>query len=98
MSRLLDETAEDRAKAKGRRLVRALEFGIADTLDMQGVMLMGFAFKFDQHSCLMTMKGVIAGKYHVAFVASDTVINVILRAYSDTNNDALHWRPDKYQV
>lgn len=96
MSRQGDAKAEQREAAKRNALVKALEFGIVDALEAQGIDLLGYAFKYDAFNCLMTVKAVIAGKQQVAFVGSDSVINCILKTDSEARNGGLRWRLDKY--
>lgn len=98
MSRQLEAEGERRASAKRDALVKALEFGIVAALEAEGIELEGFAFKYDAWNCLMTIKASWGDKRHIAFVGSDTIINCILKAYSDARNGRLSWREDKYQA
>lgn len=97
MSRQLDQKIEERETARRGALVKALDFGIVGALESQGIELLGFAFKYDDFNCLMTIKAVIGAKKSVAFIGSDTVINCILKCQSAARNDALKWRADQYQ-
>lgn len=98
MSRQLDIKRELRETAKRDTLVKALEFGIVGALQSQGIELLGFAFKYDAFNCLMTIKADVGGVRSIAFTGSDTVINCILKAFSEASRNELHWRPDKYHT
>jgi len=77
--------------------VKALEFGLVGALSAQGIDFRGFTIKYDDFNCLMTLRLDINGRWHVAHVGSDTIINCILRAQSDARRQALVMVPDKYQ-
>lgn len=96
MSRQLDVVREDRETKRRDLLVKALEFDLAGTLEMQGVQLQGFAVKWDAYECLMTLKADIGGTRHVAFIGSDCVMNAILKSVTAAKNDRLRWRVDIY--
>lgn len=98
MSRQLDIQVEARETARRDALVKAIEFGIAGELGSQGIELLGFAFKFDAFTCLMTIKVDLGGARQIAFVGSDTVMNCILKAYGEARNHRLCWRADKYHA
>lgn len=97
MSRQLEEARETRETKRRNRLVKCLEYELAGRLQMNGVELQGFALKFDDVECLMTLKADIGGVRHVSFVGSDTPINCILKAQNMANNDRLRWREDRYK-
>lgn len=96
MSRQLDLKKEERERGKRDALVAALEYGLVGALQNQGIEMLGWAVKYDAFNCLMTIKSDIAGKRQVCFVGSDSVINCILKAYSEASRASLVWRPDKY--
>lgn len=98
MSRQLDIKNEVRESARQEALIRAVEFGIVGALEHQGIVLLGFSIKYQPHDCLMTIKGVRGEQHSVAFLSSDTIMNVLLQAYSAAANQALRWRPDKYHT
>lgn len=98
MSRQLEQKQEEQQTARNNALVRALEYGIVGALEAQGIMLLGFSFKYDAFNCLMTIKADFGNNKQVCFVGSESVIGCILRAQSDARNDGLSWRPDKYHT
>ncbi len=97
MSRQLDISVELRESKRQTALVKALEYGLVGALEFQGIILQGFAIRYDAFSCLMTIKAEVAGTQSVAFVGSDTIINCILKAQADATRQALQWRADKYK-
>jgi len=97
MSRQLDIKVEERETARRDELIKALEFGIVGAFESQGLELLGIAIKFDAYNCLLTVKAHVAGKYQVAFVGSDTVVNCFLKLQSEARSNRLRWRPDKYR-
>lgn len=96
MTRQFDVLVEERETKRRAMLVKALEFGIVGALESQGVELLGFSFKYDAFNCLMTIKAEIAGDKKVAFIGSDSIINCVLKCYSEAADEGLHWRADKY--
>ena len=97
MSRQLELDKEVRVAKKNQAIVNALEYGLPGALETQGIQLLGIAIKYDAYNCLMTIKADVGNTRSVCFVGSDSIANCFLKAVSDARNDALHWRPDKYQ-
>jgi len=96
MSRQLDVKREEREDLRRVELVKCLEFGLVGSLKSQGIDLLGFAVKYDEFNVLLTLKVDINGTRSVAFVGSDTMINVLLKAQSEALRQGLSWRADKY--
>ena len=98
MSRQLEVKQEQQQTAKRDLLVKVLEYGFVGALEAQGIELEGFSFKYDAFNCLMVVKATLGGKRSVAFIGSDSVINCILKAYSEARRSGLRWREDKYHT
>lgn len=98
MSRQLEVQHEVRETKRRDELVKALEYGLSGALQAQGIELLGYAFKYDAFNSLMTIKADVGGVRSIAFVGSDSVINCILKAFSDASRADLTWRPDKYHT
>ena len=96
MSRQLEQEHEIRETARRDALIKAIEYGLVGSLEMQGIELMGIAIKYDAFNCLMTIKADIAGKRMVSFVGSDTMMNCFLKADSMSRNTVLKWKADQY--
>ena len=96
MSRQNDVDGEEREKARRIALVKALEFNLVDALHNQGATLLGFAIRYDEFSCLLTLKVDINGVKCVSFVGSDTIMNCLLKADAEAAGNRLKWRADKY--
>lgn len=97
MSRQNDVGGEEREKSRRLALVKALEYNLVAALHNQGADLLGFAIRYEEFSCLMTLKVDINGVRCVSFVGSDTIMNCLLKADSEAAGNRLRWRPDKYQ-
>lgn len=97
MSRLNDLNGEERETARRVALIKALEFNLVDALHNQGATLLGFAIRYDEFSCLMTLKVDINGVKCVSFIGSDTIMNCLLKADSEAAGNRLKWRADKYR-
>lgn len=97
MSRQKDVSGEEREKARRTTLVKAIEFNLVDALHNQGATLLGFAIRYDEFSCLMTLKVDINGVKCVCFVGSDTIMNCILKADAEAAGNRLKWKADKYR-
>lgn len=96
MSRQLEQKLEDRQAQRVAALVTALEYGIVGALESQGDIFLGFAIRYAETSCLLTIKGIVEGEHSVAFVGSDSMANCILKTAQDARNGRLRWRQDKY--
>lgn len=96
MSRQLEQKREEQITTRNNQVIKALEFGIVGALESQGIELVGFAFRYDAHNSLMTIKADFGNDRQVAFVGSESIIGCILKAQSDARNDRLVWRADKY--
>lgn len=96
MSRQLDIIREQKETKRRDALVKALEFDLAGSLEIQGIQLLGFAVKWDVFECLLTLKAEIGGDRMVCFVGSDSVMNAILKSVSQAKSDRLRWREDIY--
>ncbi len=96
MSRQLESKGEQREKARQDALVRALEFSLVDELRTQGIELCGFAIKYQPFQCLLTLKADVSGVRSVSFVASDSMMNSIVKASSMAYHESLKWQKDKY--
>lgn len=96
MSRQLEQIQEEREMRRQGALVKALEYGLAGTLEGQGITLIGFAVIYDAYECLMTLKADIGGTRKVAFVGGGSVAECVLRALRAAQADRLRWKEDEY--
>ena len=96
MTRTVDVKAEERELHRRDELIKALEFGIVGALQSQGIDFLGFALRYEEFNCLLTVKADRNGERYVAFVGSDTIMNCFLKAQSAARHGSLRWRPDQY--
>jgi hypothetical protein len=96
MSRQLDLKEEERETAKRTELVKALEFGIVGSLQIQGIQFLGLSITYDDFYVRCVVKAVCEERRLVSFVTSDSMINVLLLVYRMANNHKLMWGTDKY--
>lgn len=96
MSRQLEQEWELKQETRRDHLYRACEFGIVGGLQAQGIELRGFAIKYSEADCLLTVKAKIGDGYVVAFVSSDTITNCILKAEHEARHNAFRWKADQY--
>lgn len=97
MSRQFDVKQEEKETATRDLLRLILEFGLAGVVEMQGGVLRGFAIKYEDYSCGITIKAQFEGKWFVAFNYSDTMSNCIIASYNALNRGSVKWIADKYQ-
>lgn len=97
MSRQLDVKVEERETKRRNKLVKGLEFSLHGALQFQGAELRGFSIRYGDFDCLLTLKASFEGKWHVANISSDTMMNCLLKVIADAERGRLNWRPDKYQ-
>ena len=96
MTRQLDIEVEQRETSRRDTLIKALEYGIVGALQGQGIELSGLAFRYGEFSCFLTVKAVVDERGIVAFVASDTLMNCILRCQQEASHGTLKWSKDKW--
>lgn len=97
MTRQLDVQQELRETARRDTLVKAIEFGIAGALESQGMTFRGFSITYRDFDCFMVVRARVDDRWLVAYVASDTIMNCLLRSYQDARSETLSWCKDKYQ-
>jgi len=96
MSRQAEQKREQRETKRRDRLVRALSFNLVDTLQAQGMNLLGLSITYDEAYCSLVLKAECEGKRFVSFLASDGIVNVLILADSMATRNALKWGKDKY--
>lgn len=97
MTRQLEQKQEQRDTARRDALVRTLEFGLVGALEGQGMTFLGFNMKYQDFSCLLTLKAIVEDTHSVSFVGSDTMVNCLLKAELEARHHRLRWKADKYQ-
>lgn len=96
MSRQLEQAVEQREQLRRDSLFRALEFGLVGALESYGIEMLGFSIKYQDFSCLMTLRVIKDEQHQVAFVGSDTMTNCVLRADLEARHHRLKFAKDKY--
>lgn len=96
MSKQIPVSKDEFTNRRLALLVHALDGGLAESLETQGIELLGFAVRYDAFNSLMTIKAYFNNKRQVCFVGSESIIGCVLKAQSDSENDRLQWREDKY--
>lgn len=97
MPKQLDVLTEKNSTRRQEAIVRALDFGLVGALESQGIELLGFSVSHDAYSCRIVLRADIGGRRSVAFVYAGNIINCVLRAQADAQNDNLRWGKDKYK-
>lgn len=97
MTRQADAAAEEADAKKREKLIEALSFGIHDALEYYGAELRGLSIKYDEFNILVTVRAERGGIPAVCFVGSDSMVNALVKLYSEASRDALVWKPDRYQ-
>jgi len=96
MSRQLDVIAEERETKRRDQLIKAIDYSLAGALEFHGMELLGFAMKYDEYQCTLTLKVIRKRHWCVAFITSDTMMNCILAADAAARRGSLSWDIDKY--
>lgn len=96
MSRQLELVKEERETKRRTALVRALEYELPGSLEIQGIVLTGFSMKYDAFECLMTVRADIGGEAQKAFIGAGSPIDCILKCVQAAKADRLRWSKDKY--
>lgn len=94
-----DWEKRERVRSDKRRLALliAVEYLVEDGVVALGGQLHGFSVSIRAEDYLMTLRVGFEGKAMVAFVGSDGIGNLFVKAAKDISNNKLVWREDKYQ-
>lgn len=96
MSRQLEAVQERRNAKRHLAIVESVEYGLVEAVGRAGGVLDGFAFKDRGVDCLMVIKAEVSGKRMVAFVGSDSLGSLLIKAVKLAGSDRLVWKPDEY--
>lgn len=97
MSRQLDLARETKERERRDTLVKAIEYGLVGALQSQGMTFRGFSIRYRDFDCFMVVKAEIDERWLVAYVATDSIMNCLLKSYQEARSETLHWARDKYQ-
>lgn len=98
MSRQLEQEIEDRARKQKDAAVFALYGGLTGAVAHGGGELYGFSVKMQEGDCLMTLRAIFPAGRQVAFVGSDDLVGVFVKAVREARTDQLRWREDNFKV
>ena len=84
------------SEAKLVAVYRALDFELAGSIEAGGSLLLGISAKMSAWDCLLTIRVDQGGSRMICFVGSDSLVNCLLKAVRDAQNDMLRWRADKF--
>ncbi len=91
-----DLVTEDRTTNRRMELERALVFGLAEEVRYVGGTFVGLAITYEKDECRLVYKADFEGRRMVAFVYSDNMVNVILKAVRLGRKNHLQWKDDRY--
>lgn len=94
-----DWEKRERVKSEARRLALliAVEYLVEDGVVALGGRLNGFSVSIRPEDYLMTLRVDFEGEAMIAFVGSDGIGNLFVKAAKDISNKKLVWREDKYR-
>lgn len=98
MSRQLEQAWEEKGRRRREELVKTVEYGLKQAVEHSGAIFTGFAYKDRGTDHLIILKGVLAGRAQVAFVASEDLGQALCKAARLGRSDQLRWRADKYST
>ena len=96
MSRQLEAVQERRNAKRHRAIVESVEYGLVEAVGRAGGVLDGFAFKDRGADCLLVIKAEVSGRRMVAFVGSDNLGSLLIKAVKLAGSDRLTWKEDVY--
>lgn len=96
MTRQLDAIHERRTKKRQLAIVAAVEYALQGAIEHSGAEYLGFAAKCMPGECLVTIKGILAGRAQVAFVGAEDLGGALIKAVRLGRSDKLKWKPDRY--
>jgi hypothetical protein len=96
MSRQLEQKIEERAARTKASVLLAVYGDLPRAISRAGGELTGFNIKYNPMDCLMVLKAVFPAGPQVAFVTSEDLPAVIVKAVREAKNDSLRWRADRY--
>lgn len=98
MSRQLEAVQERRNARRHLAIVESVEYGLIENVGRAGGVLDGFAFKDRGGDCLLVIKAEVSGKRMVAFVGSDNLGSLLIKAAKLAGRDELRWKADEYST
>jgi len=78
------------------KALKALGGELEDSVSWAGAELTGFSMRLSEEEVLMTLRGIMAGRKQIAFVASGTMAQCFAKACREARADKLRWKPDKF--
>lgn len=96
MSRQLEAKREERQSRLDRLTVAAVEFALEEAVAHSGAELQGFSVSLRGGDCLLTLRGVLAGRRQICFVGAEDFGGALRKAVREAKSDNLSWRDDKY--
>jgi hypothetical protein len=73
-----------------------VEYDLEESVARAGGVLRGFAYKDRGGDCLLVLKAEVSGKMMVAFVGSDNLGSLLVKAVRLAGRDELRWKEDVY--
>lgn len=96
MSRQLENLQEQRSQQRRNKILEAVEYDLVESVGRAGGVMDGFAFKERGVDCLLVIKAEVSGRRMVAFVGSDNLGSLLIKAVRLAASDKLAWKADEY--
>ena len=96
MSRTREAEHEEKVTRREIAVGRVLMGGLQAAVLRAGGEMHGLSVKFGPYEAFMTIKAVLPAGPMIAFVGSETLDGVFLKAEREAATDRLKWQPDKY--
>jgi hypothetical protein len=81
---------------RNKHIGRVVDGGLVNLVERDGLRLTGFTLKCAEYDCLLVVKAVGEGGSVVAFIGSESIGGVWIKAFDQAKNGGLKWRADKW--
>jgi hypothetical protein len=96
MSRQLEAVGEERNAKRHMAIVRAVEFELLRSVEVEGVALLGFSVRLGEMECLVTLRAVRDGVKSVSFVGGEDLGGCLIKCVREAKKDNLTWKVDSF--
>ena len=96
MTRTRDSEHEAKMASREKRAGASLRIGLQAAVEAQGGTLAGFSVRCSDYESFMTLRVDFDGKRMIAFVGSETLEGVFIKAEREAAANRLKWKVDRY--
>lgn len=96
MTRHLDAAMEERDARRHEAIIRAVEFDLLRSVEVNGTSLQGFSVRLNDWECLITLRATRGGVREVCFVGAQDLGGCLIKCVREAKREKLHWKQDRF--